>query len=82
MSLTILKRCVYENGATQIIVGSHKWPEADQLGPADRSLCSTAEMDKGDERFDGGENRRTKGCVELERRPWVILRQHIQMSRY
>lgn len=29
-------------------MGSHKWPEADQVGPADRTLCSTAEMDKGD----------------------------------
>ncbi|KAJ5403952.1 hypothetical protein N7509_003823 [Penicillium cosmopolitanum] len=36
----------YENGATQVIVGSHKW--GDDRGPADESLCSTAEMKVGD----------------------------------
>ncbi|KAG5743893.1 hypothetical protein H9Q72_012141 [Fusarium xylarioides] len=41
-------KCTFENGATQIIVGSHLWPEAAISGPADRSLCSTAEMEKGD----------------------------------
>ncbi|CVK92226.1 hypothetical protein FPRO06_08909 [Fusarium proliferatum] len=41
-------KCTFENGATQIIVGSHFWPEASISGPADRSMCSTAEMEKGD----------------------------------
>ncbi|CVL07912.1 uncharacterized protein FMAN_09724 [Fusarium mangiferae] len=41
-------KCTFENGATQIIVGSHFWPEAAISGPADRSMCSTAEMEKGD----------------------------------
>lgn len=41
----------FENGATQIIVGSHKWAEAAITGPADRSLCSTCEMKKGDAVF-------------------------------
>ncbi|KAL2838653.1 PhyH-domain-containing protein [Aspergillus pseudoustus] len=41
----------FENGATQVIVGSHKWPEAAIRGPADRSLCSTCEMRKGDAVF-------------------------------
>ncbi|OJI99578.1 hypothetical protein ASPVEDRAFT_81185 [Aspergillus versicolor CBS 583.65] len=41
----------FENGATQVIVGSHKWPEAAVRGPADRSLCSTCEMNKGDAVF-------------------------------
>lgn len=41
----------FENGATQVIVGSHKWPEAAICGPADRSLCSTCEMKKGDAVF-------------------------------
>ncbi|KAJ3549184.1 hypothetical protein NM208_g76 [Fusarium decemcellulare] len=41
----------FENGATQVIVGSHKWPEAAIRGPADRSLCSTCEMSKGDAVF-------------------------------
>ncbi|KAK3618905.1 hypothetical protein LTR22_026196 [Elasticomyces elasticus] len=41
----------FENGATQVIVGSHKWPEAAMRGPADRSLCSTCEMSKGDAVF-------------------------------
>ncbi|KAF9887192.1 hypothetical protein FE257_010446 [Aspergillus nanangensis] len=39
-------RCTFENGATQIIVGSHRW--GDDRGPADPSLCSTAEMEQGD----------------------------------
>ncbi|KAM0083853.1 hypothetical protein ACKRZS_003920 [Fusarium odoratissimum] len=42
------KKCTFENGATQVIVGSHLWPEAAISGPADRSMCSTAEMEKGD----------------------------------
>ncbi|PCD27174.1 hypothetical protein AU210_013588 [Fusarium oxysporum f. sp. radicis-cucumerinum] len=41
-------KCTFENGATQVIVGSHLWPEAAISGPADRSMCSTAEMEKGD----------------------------------
>ncbi|KAL4902155.1 hypothetical protein BDW74DRAFT_181003 [Aspergillus multicolor] len=41
----------FANGATQVIVGSHKWPEASISGPADRSLCSTCEMNKGDAVF-------------------------------
>ncbi|CAI7593456.1 hypothetical protein PCG10_009588 [Penicillium crustosum] len=41
----------FDNGATQVIVGSHKWPEASISGPADRSLCSTCEMKKGDAVF-------------------------------
>ncbi|PYH77014.1 PhyH-domain-containing protein [Aspergillus uvarum CBS 121591] len=41
----------FDNGATQVIVGSHKWPEASIRGPADRSLCSTCEMQKGDAVF-------------------------------
>ncbi|PYH94664.1 PhyH-domain-containing protein [Aspergillus ellipticus CBS 707.79] len=41
----------FENGATQVIVGSHKWAEASITGPADRSLCSTCEMNKGDAVF-------------------------------
>ncbi|KAJ5352209.1 Phytanoyl-CoA dioxygenase [Penicillium brevicompactum] len=41
----------FENGATQVIVGSHKWPEAAISGAADRSLCSTCEMKKGDAVF-------------------------------
>ncbi|KAL2669780.1 hypothetical protein Neosp_015225 [[Neocosmospora] mangrovei] len=41
----------FVNGATQVIVGSHKWPEAAIKGPADRSLCSTCEMSKGDAVF-------------------------------
>ncbi|KAJ5507462.1 Phytanoyl-CoA dioxygenase [Penicillium freii] len=41
----------FENGATQVIVGSHKWPEAAISGAADRSLCSTCEMNKGDAVF-------------------------------
>lgn len=41
----------FENGATQVIVGSHKWSEAATRGPADRSLCSTCEMSKGDAVF-------------------------------
>ncbi|OOF95250.1 hypothetical protein ASPCADRAFT_507153 [Aspergillus carbonarius ITEM 5010] len=41
----------FENGATQVIVGSHKWPEAAIRGPAERSLCSTCEMNKGDAVF-------------------------------
>ncbi|KAK9238966.1 hypothetical protein V1525DRAFT_340261 [Lipomyces kononenkoae] len=41
----------FENGATQVIVGSHKWPEAAIRGPADRRLCSTCEMKKGDAVF-------------------------------
>ncbi|KAI9928661.1 hypothetical protein ASPWEDRAFT_127480 [Aspergillus wentii DTO 134E9] len=41
----------FTNGATQVLVGSHKWPEAAISGPADRSLCSTAEMKKGDAVF-------------------------------
>lgn len=36
-------------------------------------------MGKGDERFNGGENRRVTGGVELERGPWVILEQCIQI---
>ncbi|KAM5349529.1 hypothetical protein ACJ41O_006034 [Fusarium nematophilum] len=40
--------CTFENGATQVIVGSHLWPEASIGGPADRAQCSTAEMQKGD----------------------------------
>lgn len=41
----------FENGATQVIVGSHRWPEAVQCGPSDRSKCSTCEMSKGDAVF-------------------------------
>lgn len=41
----------FDNGATQVIVGSHKWPEAAICGPSDRSLCSTCEMSKGDAVF-------------------------------
>ncbi|KEZ46732.1 hypothetical protein SAPIO_CDS0008 [Scedosporium apiospermum] len=41
----------FENGATQVIVGSHKWAEGAITGPADRSLCSTCEMSKGDAVF-------------------------------
>ncbi|PLB50747.1 PhyH-domain-containing protein [Aspergillus steynii IBT 23096] len=41
----------FENGATQVIVGSHKLPEARICGPSDRSLCSTCEMSKGDAVF-------------------------------
>lgn len=41
----------FENGATQVIVGSHRWPEAAICGPSDRSLCSTCEMSKGDAVF-------------------------------
>ncbi|PKY03900.1 PhyH-domain-containing protein [Aspergillus campestris IBT 28561] len=39
-------KCTFENGATQLIVGSHKW--GDDRGPADPALCSTAEMETGD----------------------------------
>ncbi|KAJ4186274.1 hypothetical protein NW767_012694 [Fusarium falciforme] len=39
-------RCTFENGATQLIVGSHLW--GDERGPADPSLCSTGEMEVGD----------------------------------
>ena len=38
--------CTFENGATQIIVGSHKW--GDERGPPNPALCSTAAMDTGD----------------------------------
>lgn len=41
----------FDNGATQVIVGSHRWPEAAICGPSDRSLCSTCEMSKGDAVF-------------------------------
>ncbi|GKZ64476.1 hypothetical protein AnigIFM50267_005541 [Aspergillus niger] len=41
----------FDNGATQVIVGSHKWPEAAICGPSERSLCSTCEMKKGDAVF-------------------------------
>ncbi|KAL3455345.1 PhyH-domain-containing protein [Aspergillus heterothallicus] len=41
----------FENGATQVIVGSHRWPEAAISGPPDRALCSTCEMSKGDAVF-------------------------------
>ncbi|RSL59519.1 hypothetical protein CEP54_007234 [Fusarium duplospermum] len=41
----------FVNGATQVIVGSRKWPEAAIKGPAGRSLCSTCEMSKGDAVF-------------------------------
>ncbi|KAL4969933.1 phytanoyl-CoA dioxygenase family protein [Aspergillus stella-maris] len=41
----------YTNGATQVIVGSHQWPETSIRGPADRSFCSTCEMNKGDAVF-------------------------------
>lgn len=41
----------FENGATRVVVGSHKWPEAAICGPSDRSLCSTCEMSKGDAVF-------------------------------
>uniref|UniRef100_A0A8H7K1Q2 Uncharacterized protein n=1 Tax=Bionectria ochroleuca TaxID=29856 RepID=A0A8H7K1Q2_BIOOC len=44
-------KCTFENGATQVIVGSHKWAEGALTGPADRSLCSTCEMEKGDAVF-------------------------------
>lgn len=55
----------FENGATQAIVGSHKWPEAAICGPSDRSPCSTCEISKGDAVFiissiwhGAGENKR------------------------
>lgn len=49
--LTICQRCTFENGATQVIVGSYLRPEAATCGPADRAQCSTCEMDKGDAVF-------------------------------
>ncbi|KAH6972865.1 hypothetical protein BKA56DRAFT_676670 [Ilyonectria sp. MPI-CAGE-AT-0026] len=44
-------KCTFENGATQVIVGSHLWPEGATTGPANRALCSTCEMEKGDAVF-------------------------------
>ncbi|KAI9729400.1 MAG: hypothetical protein M1834_006924 [Cirrosporium novae-zelandiae] len=38
-------KCTYENGGTQVIPGSHLW---DDDRRADPSMCTTAEMEKGD----------------------------------
>ncbi|KAJ0382610.1 hypothetical protein COL922a_012185 [Colletotrichum nupharicola] len=75
-------RCIYENGATQIIVGSHKWPEADQRGPADRSLCSTAEMDKGDAVFIIGSVWHGAGANQLENERRNIYSCHMTRGSY
>ncbi|PSN69855.1 hypothetical protein BS50DRAFT_674371 [Corynespora cassiicola Philippines] len=54
----------FENGATQVIVSLHKWPETAIRGTANRSLCSTCEISKDDAVFiigsiwhGGGENK-------------------------
>ncbi|KAH7361432.1 hypothetical protein B0T11DRAFT_327622 [Plectosphaerella cucumerina] len=75
-------RCVYENGATQVVVGSHKWPEADQKGPADRSLCSTAEMSKGDAVFIIGSVWHGAGANQLENERRNIYSCHMTRGSY
>ncbi|KAJ4325985.1 hypothetical protein N0V94_000350 [Neodidymelliopsis sp. IMI 364377] len=75
-------RCVYDNGATQVIVGSHKWPEADRVGSADRTLCSTAEMDKGDAVFIIGSIWHGAGANQLKDERRNIYSCHMTRGSY